>query len=53
MHGGSIVLKSEGHGKGAEFVVALPLAEDEPAVQTLTQQSERGEHDGSLSPNWT
>jgi signal transduction histidine kinase/CheY-like chemotaxis protein len=40
MHGGSIVARSEGLGKGSEFIVRLPLIERDaaPAV-TLSQQA--------------
>jgi PAS domain S-box-containing protein len=33
MHGGSVEARSEGSGKGSEFVVRLPLAMDSPKAQ--------------------
>jgi PAS domain S-box-containing protein len=42
MHGGSIVVHSDGHGRGSEFIVRLPvassLASDEPSVQPVPNE---------------
>jgi PAS domain S-box-containing protein len=45
MHGGSIAVHSEGEGKGAEFVVRLPLLETERQVPAVG----RGEHNGEAA----
>ncbi len=33
MHGGSVEAHSEGHGKGSEFVVRLPVGEEPPGLE--------------------
>jgi signal transduction histidine kinase/CheY-like chemotaxis protein len=35
LHGGTITARSEGRGRGAEFIVELPLEEVQPLVQAL------------------
>ncbi|HKQ23107.1 MAG TPA: CHASE3 domain-containing protein [Burkholderiales bacterium] len=44
MHGGSVIAKSDGPGKGAEFVVRLPIAED----QTPLPENNANTADGSM-----
>jgi PAS domain S-box-containing protein len=36
MHGGTIVAHSEGHGTGAEFIVRLPILEDDPSFAVVS-----------------
>jgi signal transduction histidine kinase/CheY-like chemotaxis protein len=37
LHGGSVEARSEGRGKGSEFVVHLPLAPEAPAIASCPQ----------------
>jgi len=39
LHGGSVEAKSEGLGKGSEFIVRLPLLSDRPAEQSIAAQT--------------
>jgi PAS domain S-box-containing protein len=39
LHGGSVEAKSEGIGKGAEFIVRLPLLSDIPSEQPMATQT--------------
>jgi PAS domain S-box-containing protein len=36
MHGGTILAHSDGHGAGAEFIVRLPMLEDDPSYAEIT-----------------
>jgi CheY-like chemotaxis protein len=45
MHGGSVEVQSEGHGKGSEFTVRLPLA----SGAALQHGEERNNHSPSLA----
>jgi signal transduction histidine kinase/ActR/RegA family two-component response regulator len=36
MHGGTILARSEGHGTGAEFIVRLPMLEDDPSFAAVS-----------------
>ena len=42
MHGGRIEARSEGQGKGAEFIARLPIATVEPLRQAVNDAGERG-----------
>jgi CheY-like chemotaxis protein len=43
MHGGSIEAKSEGPGRGSEFVVRLPIGEPPPAAMSPLAEQSSGE----------
>ncbi len=43
LHGGTIVARSEGLGRGSEFIVTLPLATPRSSVQTVEPQSTTSE----------
>lgn len=51
MHGGTIEAHSDGPGQGSEFVVRLPLAPDETALQTGQTKQDAGPKTGP-SPQW-
>jgi PAS domain S-box-containing protein len=48
MHGGSIEARSEGLGKGAEFVVRLPVVIEEALPQAPAEKEEPAAHKSSL-----
>ena len=39
MHGGSVIAQSDGHGRGSEFVVRLPVLPQVPEFRTHTQKA--------------
>ena len=43
LHGGSVSARSEGPGRGSEFIVRLPAAEEDPAVMSPRRHAERAE----------
>lgn len=48
-HGGTIEVKSEGAGRGAEFIIRLPLTQDRPVEQPKVQAPEPAGGDARLS----
>ncbi len=39
LHGGSIIARSEGEGKGSEFIVRLPIAESAPETSIIPENA--------------
>jgi signal transduction histidine kinase len=50
-HGGRLIAKSEGHGKGAAFVIELPLTHEEPAMKGVAPGGQSSPAAISASPS--